>query len=94
MSTLAIMTKKLISLGQARAIRYLGALVNIDDLLASLSAKPTHLGIEVANICNANCVFCAYQYVERPKVVLLVCQNNSRLANSRFCRRQEPTSGR
>ena len=25
------------------------------------------VGIEVSNICNANCVFCAYQYQERPK---------------------------
>lgn len=70
MSTLDIVTKKLISLGQARAIRYLGALVNIDDVLASVSAKPTHLGIEAANICNADCIFCGYQYLRRPKAIL------------------------
>lgn len=70
MSTLSIVTKKLISLGQARAIRYLGPLVNIDDLLASVAARPTHLGMEVTNICNANCVFCGYQYIQRPKAVL------------------------
>ncbi len=33
--------------------------VNADDY-------PTGLGIEVTNLCNANCVFCAYQYRERP----------------------------
>jgi radical SAM protein with 4Fe4S-binding SPASM domain len=60
-STLAIIAKKLISLG---------ALVNIDDVLAAISVKPTHLGIEVTNICNANCIFCGYQYLERPKAVL------------------------
>ncbi len=27
---------------------------------------PSGLGIEVTNLCNANCVFCAYQYRERP----------------------------
>lgn len=27
---------------------------------------PAGLGIEVTNLCNANCVFCAYQYRERP----------------------------
>lgn len=70
MSTLAIIAKKLRSLGQARAIRYLGALVNIDDVLAAISVKPTHLGIEVTNVCNANCIFCGYQYLERPKAVL------------------------
>jgi len=26
---------------------------------------PSGLGIEVTNICNANCIFCAYQYRER-----------------------------
>lgn len=70
MSALAILAKKLISLGQARAIRYLGALVNIDEVLAAISVKPAHLGIEVTNICNANCIFCGYQYLERPKAVL------------------------
>lgn len=27
---------------------------------------PSGLGIEVTNLCNANCVFCAYQYRARP----------------------------
>jgi radical SAM protein with 4Fe4S-binding SPASM domain len=67
---LAIVVKKLISLGQARGARYLGALVHIDDLLAEISEKPIHLGIEGTNICNANCIFCGYQYLDRPKTVL------------------------
>jgi radical SAM protein with 4Fe4S-binding SPASM domain len=71
-STLAIIANKLLSLGQARGIRYLGALVNIDEVLARIAEKPTHLGIEVTNICNANCVFCGYQYLERPREVLPV----------------------
>jgi MoaA/NifB/PqqE/SkfB family radical SAM enzyme len=70
MSTLAILARKLLSLGQARAIRAMGTLVNIDDRLAELSEKPSHLGIEVTNMCNANCVFCGYQYLERAREVL------------------------
>ena len=31
---------------------------------------PTFLGIEPTNICNANCVFCGYQYQERPKTTM------------------------
>ncbi|MEJ2210238.1 MAG: radical SAM protein [Anaerolineae bacterium] len=54
----------------ARAIRYLGALVNVDDVLTRISARPTHLGIESTNVCNANCIFCGYQYLRRPKAVL------------------------
>ncbi len=70
MSTAAIILGKLTSLGLARAMRYVGPLINIDDVLAELSERPTHLGMELSNICNANCVFCGYQYVERPRVVL------------------------
>lgn len=29
--------------------------------------KPRALMIEPINVCNANCVFCAYQYLRRPK---------------------------
>ncbi len=31
---------------------------------------PPLLGIETTNICNADCVFCAYQYMERPKIIM------------------------
>jgi MoaA/NifB/PqqE/SkfB family radical SAM enzyme len=71
-STFFTILSKLMSLGQARAMHRIGALVNIDDVLAEISEKPIHLGIELTNICNANCVFCGYQYLERPKVVLPV----------------------
>ena len=30
--------------------------------------KPQHLEIELSNLCNADCVFCGYQYQERPKI--------------------------
>jgi MoaA/NifB/PqqE/SkfB family radical SAM enzyme len=72
MSTFATILSKLASVGQARAMRCIGGLINIDDVLAEVAEKPIHLGVEVTNICNANCVFCGYQYVERPKVVLPV----------------------
>ncbi|MEO6035750.1 MAG: radical SAM/SPASM domain-containing protein [Verrucomicrobiota bacterium] len=32
--------------------------------------RPLLLQIEVSNICNANCTFCAYQYQTRPKKVM------------------------
>lgn len=28
--------------------------------------RPRHLSLEVTNLCNANCTFCAYQYQTRP----------------------------
>lgn len=70
MGTFTIIMNKFISLWQARSMRCIGPLINIDDVLAKVSEKPTHLGFEVTNICNARCVFCGYQYLERQKVVL------------------------
>ncbi len=72
MSTFAVIANKLISLAQTKGIRAIGTLVSIDDMLAKIAEKPTHLGVEVTNICNANCVFCGYQYLERPREVLPV----------------------
>ena len=36
-------------------------------LLGRLEESPGSLAIEPINICNANCVFCGYQYQERPR---------------------------
>ncbi|MBI3695946.1 MAG: SPASM domain-containing protein [Acidobacteria bacterium] len=38
--------------------------------LARTAQCPPLLGIETTNICNADCVFCAYQYMERPKIIM------------------------
>ncbi len=38
--------------------------------LRKFFAKPQHIKIEVTNICNANCTFCAYQFMERKKDVM------------------------
>jgi len=40
------------------------------QLLRKLEQKPSRLTLELTNICNANCVFCAYRYLERPKRVM------------------------
>ena len=39
-------------------------------VLAAYEARPQYLTIETTNVCNANCTFCAYQYLERPKQVM------------------------
>jgi MoaA/NifB/PqqE/SkfB family radical SAM enzyme len=69
-STFTILMKKFISFGQTKLIHYIRPLVSIDDVLAEISEKPTHMGFEVTNICNAKCIFCGYQYLKRPKTIL------------------------
>jgi MoaA/NifB/PqqE/SkfB family radical SAM enzyme len=41
-----------------------------DRTLATFEKRPWNLHIEPTNACNADCVFCAYQYMERPKKVM------------------------
>lgn len=55
---------------QTKLSRYLGPLINLDETLAGISRRPAHLGFEVANICNAQCIFCGYASMDRPKAIL------------------------
>lgn len=43
---------------------------DFSGLLSQTAGCPPLLNIETTNICNANCVFCAYQYMERPKIIM------------------------
>lgn len=62
--------KKVISFSRRKITHYLKPLVSIDGIIAKISDKPTSIGFEVTNICNANCIFCAYQYLQRTKAIL------------------------
>jgi hypothetical protein len=57
--------KPVLNKASALAYYHYRALVPDRALLARLEGAYS-LGIEVTNICNANCTFCAYQYQERP----------------------------
>ncbi len=39
-------------------------------LMRISQAAPVNLVLQVTNICNANCIFCGYQYLKRPKTIL------------------------
>lgn len=38
--------------------------------LRAVEKRPWNLSVELTNICNANCIFCAYQYQARKKMVM------------------------
>jgi MoaA/NifB/PqqE/SkfB family radical SAM enzyme len=38
--------------------------------LASIEKRPWNLHLELTNICNSNCIFCAYQYQTRKKIIM------------------------
>jgi hypothetical protein len=37
----------------------------LGPVLEAMSARPFELHLELTNLCNANCIFCPYQYQER-----------------------------
>lgn len=43
----------------------LGRLVPLSPTLEAMSSRPFELHLELTNLCNANCVFCPYQYQQR-----------------------------
>lgn len=42
-----------------------GRLVPLGPTLAAMARRPFELHLELTNLCNANCVFCPYQFQER-----------------------------
>jgi MoaA/NifB/PqqE/SkfB family radical SAM enzyme len=62
--------RKLIPFSQRYFMRLFKPLINIDEEIAQVTDKPSSIGFEVTNTCNANCIFCAYQYLKRPRAIL------------------------
>src|SRR5947208_12438289 len=42
-----------------------GRLVPLGPTLAAMALRPFELHLELTNLCNANCIFCPYQFQER-----------------------------
>jgi MoaA/NifB/PqqE/SkfB family radical SAM enzyme len=42
-------------------------MIQTEIILLQKKARPIYLVLEPTNICNANCIFCAYQFDQRPK---------------------------
>lgn len=40
---------------------------DLEDTLRAMTLRPFELHLELTNLCNADCVFCPYQFQERPK---------------------------
>jgi radical SAM protein with 4Fe4S-binding SPASM domain len=42
-----------------------GAIYSVEKTLEAMELRPFELHLELTNLCNANCIFCPYQYQER-----------------------------
>ena len=57
--------ERMTSAAARRVGAILGRVRPLAPTLESLELKPAQLGLEFTNLCNANCVFCPYQYQQR-----------------------------
>lgn len=48
-----------------KADALLGRLYPLQKTLAAMASRPFELHLELTNLCNANCVFCPYQFQQR-----------------------------
>ena len=44
----------------------IGRLHDLEPTLRAMTDRPYELHLELTNLCNADCIFCPYQYQERP----------------------------
>lgn len=61
-----VFLKKAYKGGLRKADAAVGRLFNLELTLEAMAARPFELHYELTNLCNANCVFCPYQFQERP----------------------------
>lgn len=47
-----------------------GYILPFEPVLLKLALKPRQLNFETTNICNANCIFCGYRFMKRPKGIM------------------------
>lgn len=56
---------KAVRAGYRKADALVGRLYSIRPTLDAMAIRPFELHLELTNLCNANCVFCPYQYQSR-----------------------------
>lgn len=60
-----VFAQKVVRVLRRKADAMVGRLYPLQDTLDAMAARPFELHLELTNLCNANCVFCPYQYQER-----------------------------
>jgi MoaA/NifB/PqqE/SkfB family radical SAM enzyme len=47
-----------------------GCFFDLEEVLKSMASRPYELHLELTNACNANCIFCPYQFQKRTKEIM------------------------
>ena len=60
-----VFAQKVVRVLRRKAGALLGRFYPLAETLQAMAARPFELHLELTNLCNANCVFCPYQFQER-----------------------------
>jgi radical SAM protein with 4Fe4S-binding SPASM domain len=60
-----LIRQKLARIVRRKADALLGRVYPLEKTLDRMAARPFELHLELTNLCNANCVFCPYQFQQR-----------------------------
>ncbi len=60
-----VFAEKVVRVVRRKADAFVGRLYSIEKTLAAMESRPFELHLELTNLCNANCVFCPYQFQTR-----------------------------
>ncbi len=60
-----LLIRKVVRTLGRKADAFLGHFYSLDRTLQAIALRPYELHLELTNLCNANCVFCPYQYQTR-----------------------------
>ncbi|MCH9050413.1 MAG: radical SAM protein [Proteobacteria bacterium] len=64
--TASIFLQKVARVAVRKGEAAVGRLYPLKPTLETMAVRPFELHFELTNLCNANCVFCPYQFQERP----------------------------
>ncbi len=65
-----VLLSKAVRVMRRKLSAFAGRLYPLQDTLEAMTLRPYELHLELTNICNANCVFCPYQFQVRPFQVM------------------------
>jgi radical SAM protein with 4Fe4S-binding SPASM domain len=60
-----VFAKKVARVMTRKADALIGRLYSLDKTLGAMAVRPYELHFELTNLCNANCIFCPYQFQTR-----------------------------
>jgi radical SAM protein with 4Fe4S-binding SPASM domain len=65
-----VLIRKIQRVAKRKLSALAGRFYSLDKTLGAMTLRPFELHLELTNLCNADCIFCPYQFQERPTEVM------------------------